>query len=58
MFQMVSETPIVLLLGFIVVLTGLVHVFEGFRTGPAHQRQRELDTRPRLREDRHCAGAT
>ncbi len=38
--QLVGEAPIVLLLGVIVVLTGLVHVFEGFRTGPSHQRQR------------------
>ena len=38
--QLVGEAPIVLLLGGVVVLTGLVHVFEGFRTGPEHQRQR------------------
>ncbi len=38
--QLVGEAPIVLLLGIIVVLTGVVHVFEGFRTGPGHQRQR------------------
>src|SRR5512137_3222135 len=38
--QLVGEAPIVLLLGAVVVLTGLVHVFEGFRTGPGHQRQR------------------
>jgi uncharacterized membrane protein HdeD (DUF308 family) len=37
---LVGEAPIVLLLGAIIALTGLVHVFEGFRTGPAHQRQR------------------
>ena len=38
--QFVGEAPIVLLLGVIVVFTGLVHVFEGFRTGSGHQRQR------------------
>ena len=38
--QLVGEAPIVLLLGGIVVLTGLVHVFEGFRTGTGRQRQR------------------
>ncbi len=38
--QLVGEAPIVLLLGGVVVLTGLVHVFEGFRTGPDLQRQR------------------
>ncbi len=38
--QLVGEAPIVLLLGIIVVLTGLVHVFEGFRTGADRQRQR------------------
>jgi uncharacterized membrane protein HdeD (DUF308 family) len=38
--ELVGEAPIVLLLGTIIALTGLVHVFEGFRTGPAHQRQR------------------
>ncbi len=38
--QLVGEAPIVLLLGIVVVLTGLVHVFEGFRTGAAQQRQR------------------
>jgi uncharacterized membrane protein HdeD (DUF308 family) len=40
LMQLVGEAPIVLLLGVIVVLTGLVHVFEGFRTGLARQRQR------------------
>ena len=40
MIQLVGETPIALLLGAIVVLTGIVHTFEGFRTGPGHQRQR------------------
>src|SRR5512136_1797841 len=40
MIQLVGEAPIVLLLGTVVVLTGLVHVFEGFRTDPGHQRQR------------------
>ena len=38
--QLVGEAPMVLLLGTVVVLTGLVHVFEGFQTGPGHQRQR------------------
>lgn len=38
--QVVGEEPIVLLIGVIVVLTGLVHVFEGFRTGTDRQRQR------------------
>ncbi len=38
--QLVGEAPIVLLLGVIVVLTGVVHVFEGFRTGLGRQRQR------------------
>ena len=38
--QLVGEAPIVLLLGGIVVLTGLVHVFEGFRTGSDRHRQR------------------
>src|SRR5512143_744561 len=36
--QLVGEAPIVLLLGGIVVLTGLVHVFEGFRTESGRQR--------------------
>ena len=40
LIQLVGEAPIVLLLGSVVVLTGLVHVFEGFRTGPGHVRQR------------------
>ena len=38
--QLVGEEPIVLLLGVIIVLTGLVHVFEGFRTGVDQQRRR------------------
>ena len=38
--QLVGEAPIMLLLGSVVVLTGLVHVFEGFQTGSAHQRPR------------------
>ncbi len=38
--QLVGEAPIMLLLGGVVVLTGLVHAFEGFRTGPDLQRQR------------------
>lgn len=38
--QLVGEAPIILLLGVIIVLTGLVHVFEGFRTGSDRQRQR------------------
>src|SRR5512139_274972 len=37
--QLLGEAPIVLILGSIVLLTGLVHVFEGVRTGPDHQRQ-------------------
>ena len=40
MIQLVGEALMVLLLGTVVVLTGLVHVFEGFQTGPGHQRQR------------------
>jgi uncharacterized membrane protein HdeD (DUF308 family) len=40
LIQLVGEAPMVLLLGIVVVLTGLVHVFEGFRTGPAQRRQR------------------
>ncbi len=38
--QVVGEAPMVLLIGVVVVLTGLVHVFEGFRTGADRQRQR------------------
>jgi uncharacterized membrane protein HdeD (DUF308 family) len=38
--QVVGEAPIVLLIGVVVVLTGVVHVFEGFRTGPDLQRRR------------------
>lgn len=40
LIQLIGEEPIVLLLGAIIVLTGLVHVFEGFRTGTDRQRQR------------------
>ena len=40
LIQLVGETPVVLLLGGVVILTGVVHIFEGFRTGPSHQRQR------------------
>jgi uncharacterized membrane protein HdeD (DUF308 family) len=40
LIQFVGEAPIILLLGVIIVLTGLVHVFEGFRTGLGRQRQR------------------
>ena len=40
LIQWLGEEPIVLLLGGIIVLTGLVHVFEGFRTGPDRRRQR------------------
>jgi uncharacterized membrane protein HdeD (DUF308 family) len=36
--QLVGEAPIILLLGVIIVLTGLVHVFEGFRTESGRQR--------------------
>ena len=38
--QIVGEAPIVLVLGAVIVLTGMVHVFEGFRTGANRQRQR------------------
>ncbi len=38
--QFVGEAPIVLLIGAVVTLTGLVHMFEGFRTGTDRQRQR------------------
>jgi uncharacterized membrane protein HdeD (DUF308 family) len=38
--ELVGEAPVVLLLSIVVILTGLVHVFEGFQTGPDHQRQR------------------
>lgn len=38
--QIIGEAPMVVLLSIIVILTGLVHVFEGFQTGPGHQRQR------------------
>ncbi len=40
LINLVGEGPVALLLGIIVVLTGMVHAFEGFRTGPQHQRQR------------------
>jgi uncharacterized membrane protein HdeD (DUF308 family) len=40
LIDVLGETPIALLLGGVVVLTGLVHVFEGIRTGPGRQRQR------------------
>ncbi len=40
LINLVGETPVALLLGIVVVLTGMVHAFEGFRTGPQHQRQR------------------
>lgn len=40
--QLVGEAPLFLLLGVIVVLTGIVHVFEGFRAGSARQRQHSL----------------
>lgn len=36
----IGETPIVSLLGAIITLTGLVHVFEGFRVGEDRHRQR------------------
>jgi uncharacterized membrane protein HdeD (DUF308 family) len=38
--QVMGEEPIVLLIGVVVTLTGLVHVFEGFRTGADRQRRR------------------
>jgi uncharacterized membrane protein HdeD (DUF308 family) len=38
--QVVGEEPVVLVLGVIIVLTGLVHVFEGFRAGADQHRQR------------------
>jgi hypothetical protein len=38
LIQLVGEAPIVLLLGGVIVLTGLVHIFEGFRTGSGRQR--------------------
>ena len=40
LIQFVGEEPIVLLLGVIMALTGLVHVFEGVRTEYGRQRQR------------------
>ena len=38
--RLIGEAPMVLLLSIVVVLTGLVHVFEGFLTGLGQQRQR------------------
>lgn len=38
--QVVGEEAVVLVLGTIIVLTGLVHVFEGFRAGTDRHRQR------------------
>lgn len=38
--NLVHETAVVLLLGAVIVLTGLVHVFEGFMVGADYQRQR------------------
>jgi uncharacterized membrane protein HdeD (DUF308 family) len=38
--QVVGETLLVVLLGVTIVLTGLVHVFEGFRAGKDQHRQR------------------
>jgi uncharacterized membrane protein HdeD (DUF308 family) len=38
--QILGEALIILLLGIIVVLTGLVHLFEGFRIGAGRVRQR------------------
>ncbi|HTP10458.1 MAG TPA: DUF308 domain-containing protein [Anaerolineae bacterium] len=38
--QLLGESPIILLLGAIITLTGVVHVFEGFRTGTDRQRRR------------------
>lgn len=40
LIQLLGEAPIVLLIGVVVTLTGLVHVFEGFRTGTDRHRQR------------------
>ncbi len=37
---LVHETAVVLLLGGVIVLTGLVHVFEGFLVGAGRERQR------------------
>jgi uncharacterized membrane protein HdeD (DUF308 family) len=50
--QIVGEAPIILLLGVIVVLTGLVHLFEGFRTGPGRARQRSCCCVKRCSSDR------
>jgi uncharacterized membrane protein HdeD (DUF308 family) len=38
LIQLVGEAPMILLLGVIIVLTGIVHVFEGFRTESGRQR--------------------
>jgi len=38
LIQIVGEASMVLLLGGVIVLTGLVHVFDGFRTGSGRQR--------------------
>ena len=38
--QLVGEAPIILLLGITIMLTGLVHAFEGIRPGTGSQRQR------------------
>ncbi len=40
LIQLIGEEPIALLLGVVVIFTGFVHVFEGLRTGPQHQRER------------------
>ena len=40
LIQLVGQELIVLVLGITIVLTGLVHVFEGVRTGSGSQRQR------------------
>lgn len=38
--NLVHETGVVVLLGSVIVLTGLIHVFEGFLVRADHQRQR------------------
>ena len=38
--QLVGKAPIILLLGITIMLTGLVHAFEGIRPGTGSQRQR------------------
>jgi uncharacterized membrane protein HdeD (DUF308 family) len=40
LIQVIGQELIVLVLGITIVLTGLVHVFEGVRTGAGSQRQR------------------